>query len=365
MLKTSNFNSESDKWQELLFQAVVTGDYVELPMRIVTQMKPTEVSLLKFKDAVAKYHAPWVRPLQGFIDNIEFGKYEREFKKMYGTHSQVSELFSSFRQAVLNAQDELKFRSDNPNDKSKWNTRYTLASKQNALLDTLAKVASEHPETRKHIVPLLKKQAKGPWEKGYDLEIGDVGILLEDGDHDSAQVYYPLSNIGKRGKQVKTWRLSVGRSNVSSTAWGFTFVDWVEERKPNSLKGVMDIWEECVSMAVADDPNRKPRSWEDTSKGIDHHLPMPSFLLVDDIKGRDVTVDLNEKPIRFYIKSTREELEKGRMVYWFRVHPRFKKKIQAIAPQIREAYGVGELGRILDANGITYDYHSYMDPMFD
>ena len=97
------FSSDSDKWFEILIDDdKFMGDAImkTLANQIENgKLKPTESGYEKFKIELSKSkNVP--RELENFISDMDNGKYDSEFKKMYGKHSQVSELFSFFRQGV-------------------------------------------------------------------------------------------------------------------------------------------------------------------------------------------------------------------------------------------------------------------------
>lgn len=238
----------------------------------------------------------------------------------------------------------------------------TRKSAEQDMLNRISKLAADHPELRVHLVPILKQALDN---NTFDLEIGEIGMKEVRIRGDQVDVYFPLSNIGKRGKMVEVLQLNIGPSYEDNIAYDWTFMDTVKKKKPQNLAALMEIWKTLETQALEKDPKRWVNISEGKRKGIDQSLPTPKAHMVEDIKGSDIYGDLNAKPIRFYIKSYAKELEKGRMVYWFQVHPRFKKRLQALASEIAAARGLKGLTKILNANKIPYDHHSYMDPMWD
>jgi hypothetical protein len=55
--------------------------------------------------------------------------------------------------------------------------------KTSALLEGIKRVAAEHPDTRKHLVPLIAKYACGCMDEGDDL------MLLEEGEPDADDMF--------------------------------------------------------------------------------------------------------------------------------------------------------------------------------
>jgi len=95
-----DFSKESDIWSEKLTDK--SDDILKaLATKIADgKLKPTEKNYEIFKSEIAKSKAT-PKELTDFVKKIDDGEYSSEFKKVYGSHSQVSELFSFFRQAVL------------------------------------------------------------------------------------------------------------------------------------------------------------------------------------------------------------------------------------------------------------------------
>jgi len=237
------------------------------------------------------------------------------------------------------------------------------------LRDRLIKLASEQPEMRKHIIPILRESAelsRIARENLFDLEVGDIGLKEENmRNADTVVIYFPLSHIGKRGKTVEVWELSIGTSELDRTAWDATFMDTVKRKKPHTVKAMLDIWDGYEKEALEIDPKRWVRKFSTQYKGIYQDLPTPKSHIVKNIKGPDISIDLNAKPIEVYSKSYAAELDKGNMVYWYRIHPRFKARLMALAPELAAAKGINAVSKILNANKIPYDEHSYMSPGWD
>lgn len=106
-LHSDNFNADSEKWFSKLADfnkdEKVPVELTKLANDIKSgTLKPTEKGFEKFSKTVnAALSGVQLSGLKWQIENIRKGKYKREFKKIYGDHSQVSELFSIFKQAAL------------------------------------------------------------------------------------------------------------------------------------------------------------------------------------------------------------------------------------------------------------------------
>lgn len=206
----------------------------------------------------------------------------------------------------------------------------------------------------------LVKTARG---EDFDFEGSDFAVVASRSHGmDSVTLYWPLENIGRRGKSVKTRNVEID-ARGGRIAWGPTFLDRVK-KAPNAraANALLD-----QTLAAASEEGATIRGPYDRDlKGIDRSLPTPSTLKVDDIKGSDITVDMNSKPIQFYSTSTTDKWRNaGNMTYWFQVHPRFKRKLALMRNEIASAKGLDAVKKILDAESIPYDYHVYMMPGWD
>jgi len=202
-------------------------------------------------------------------------------------------------------------------------------------------------------------------ENKFDVEIGEIGIVEYRSRASEVKVFYPLSNIGKRGKIVEVGEWSIGESQLDRIAYDDTFMDQVKQKKPRDLAGAAKIWDALETDALMKDPKRWIRKSTGKRKGVDQSLPTPKIHMVKDIKGTDVYVDLNKKPIEFYISSHSKSLEQGHQTYDFEVHPRFKKRLQALASEIMKIRGAGNLGKLLDVNKIPYNHSIRMQSGWD
>ena len=96
----AGFSSDNEEWYDLVI------DHPEGTEELlkIAQMRPTKRNFLKFKNVLEQTKGPWQSSLLEFITNMEKGKYKNEFgafsQDSGGNVSQVSELFSLFRQAA-------------------------------------------------------------------------------------------------------------------------------------------------------------------------------------------------------------------------------------------------------------------------
>ena len=103
-----NFSRDSDKWFDEISLGKISPEMIDIARDIKSEkLKPTERGYEKFKNRLNKIRSSVPKSLFNFIDNIDAGKYNDEFRYMYGNFlyggksSQVTELFSFFEQAVL------------------------------------------------------------------------------------------------------------------------------------------------------------------------------------------------------------------------------------------------------------------------
>lgn len=226
------------------------------------------------------------------------------------------------------------------------------------LRDRIIRLAHQEPSLRKHLVPILR-QAED--RNSFTFEGPDFGIRVSGFGWDrGVTLYFPTSNINRKGKVVTIRNLII--ENTGST------IAWAHEaeaqlRKARSIPQAEQILDQLKKDIVA--AKDTVREFKEQVKGISKDLPTPKAQRVDMIKGRDITVDLNAKPIELWSKSYSDKLDEGHMTYWFRVNPQYQKRLQALAPQLEAAKGVDEAMKILDTNGIPYDSHSYMQSGWD
>ena len=98
-----DFSKDSDKWFDLISnEANLNPKIKKLAMDIKDgKIKPTQQGFDKFYKELQLLPSNLMIVLDEFIDDVESGKYDSEFKNKYGKNSQVSEIMSLFRQAVL------------------------------------------------------------------------------------------------------------------------------------------------------------------------------------------------------------------------------------------------------------------------
>lgn len=196
--------------------------------------------------------------------------------------------------------------------------------------------------------------------RDFDYEGPDFGVRLwREGPRDEIVLYWPLENIGRRGRMVEVRDVSTEGARI---AWGPTFLDQVKRaRDARQANAMLDDLKGSIE-------EKGDRVWYDrteTVKGIDKSLPTPKMYKMEDIKGPDITIDLNAKPIEVYSESDSDKWHDQRMTYWFQVHPRFKRKLHLMRDALSSARGLNQVGKLLDGAQIPYDYHTYMMPGWD
>jgi hypothetical protein len=111
-----DYDSDVNSW----FDDLADTDIPEL--RALAQdiasgkLKPTSEGFNTFKNVIQQVlrssgEQPALETLQGMISAIDGGKYKSEFKLKFGDTSQVSNLFSDFRQSVLYSKEVKKDES--------------------------------------------------------------------------------------------------------------------------------------------------------------------------------------------------------------------------------------------------------------
>ncbi len=230
-----------------------------------------------------------------------------------------------------------------------------------SLVRNVLKLAKANPEFRAYLMPLIRKHARNL--KEFDLEGSDFGLQVAQrhGDQFEVALYFPTQNIGRRGKMVAVRYVHLV-ALATNTAWGWEIQDKLK-RASNAVQAnaLLDSLLEKATQA-GDKVYTDHTSQE---KGISQELPVPKAQQVEAIRGRDITVDLNAKPIEVYSDSENEKLEQSHQVYWVRIHPRFKRVLQALAPQLKEAPDLKTAMALFKDNGIPVDKHTYMNPQYD
>jgi hypothetical protein len=230
-----------------------------------------------------------------------------------------------------------------------------------SLLRNVIKLAKANPELRDYLMPIIRKHARGLDE--FDLEGSDFGLQVAQrhGDQFEVGLYFPTQNIGRRGKMVAVRYVHLV-AMTTNTAWGWEIQDKLK-RASNAAQANTILDSLLEEATQAGDKVYTDRTSQE--KGISSDLPVPKAQQVGAIRGRDITVDLNAKPIEVYSDSESEKLEQSHQRYWVRIHPRFKRVLQALAPQLEKAPDLKAAMAIFKDNGIPVDKHTYMDPMYD
>ena len=98
------YNQGVDEW----FNEVRCSPFHNNPqvkrLDAIAQLQPSRRSFDKFVNVLGTVTVPWDKALKTFTDNMQAGAFKSEFRFFangrWGSSSQVSELFSLFRQAL-------------------------------------------------------------------------------------------------------------------------------------------------------------------------------------------------------------------------------------------------------------------------
>jgi hypothetical protein len=212
------------------------------------------------------------------------------------------------------------------------------------------------------IDPDWKPSLKSARGNEFDYEGSDFGVMSDHRYAEEIDLFWPLENIGRRGRKVQVRIVSM-RDKTSRTAWAATYMDRVKgasnARQANAL----------LDKLLADFKAREPEGkvWDRTEdrKGVDKSLPTPTMYKIEDIKGSDIFVDMNSKPITVHSEVDGKMWADQRMTYWFKVHQRFQKKLHLLRDEIASARGLDAVAKILAREKIPSDRHTYMMPGWD
>ncbi len=226
-----------------------------------------------------------------------------------------------------------------------------------AFYNKLVKLGSTNPELRPHIRPLLKAASNGP----YEIEGSDFAVKIWDRQpHATFELYHPIANAGRPGKTVSVTTFIWYYTNRNS-AWGYE--GKLALQKAKDVVDAVYALEEIQEEMKASDPNVTVLSQKETRRGVD--VELPTSMHIKNIDGVDIHVNLNSNPITITSDSLSESLEDGHMTYWWRVNPVYKKTLMAIAPLLESARNNIVAMKILDQNGVRYEYHSHMQSGWD
>ena len=149
----------------------------------------------------------------------------------------------------------------------------------------------------------------------------------------------------------------------SRTAWGATFYYRAKDQKPSTPEAAIALLDKTLTTALSEGATTR---YDETRqvKGVDKSLPTPAAQQMGDIKGTDITIDLDAKPIRVYSKSEAAKLEPSFQRYWFEIHPRYKRRLHLLRDELAAARSLKDLVKVLTRENIKHDYRIYMDPMY-
>lgn len=233
------------------------------------------------------------------------------------------------------------------------------------LRNKVIKLAHENPELRKHLLPLVKEARSGV---GFDHEGSDFAVTIssQGGRGMSAvTLYWPLENIGIMRRKIQVRRVLWGydRDRTSRTAWPETILDRL--KRASNINSALSILDKNIKEMKSEEPILY---WDDKvkeSKAWDKSLPVPSRLIIEDIKGGDVSVSMNGREISFSSKSDNEKwMNQGYQVYDLDVHKRFQKKVNSVRDLLEKARGYDAIEKILSAAKIPFTSRIRMHPMY-
>lgn len=238
-------------------------------------------------------------------------------------------------------------------------------SSPNDFKQALVKLGTVQPELRPHIRPLLaaiqepKKAYRQPGQP-YDIEGPDFAAKIWDqGERFELQLFHPIANAGRRGKMVEVesfnwfWQ---GR-----TAWGYTAKKELE--KAHNAQAALQILERIQNEMKEAEPEAFVQQRSDTKQGV--RVEIPSSMFIKNIDGVDIHINLNANPITVRSERLSNMLNEQNMTYYWTINPAAKKTLMALAPLLEAAKDDHAAMKILDQNGIKYDYNSYMQAGFD
>lgn len=95
----SGFSSDSNDWYDVVVEDSDLKDSTIETLYRVVKLSPTRMNFNKFVSTLKRVRSPWKNEVQKFVDAMQEGKYNKEFRKFEGSHSQISELFNLMKQA--------------------------------------------------------------------------------------------------------------------------------------------------------------------------------------------------------------------------------------------------------------------------
>lgn len=195
--------------------------------------------------------------------------------------------------------------------------------------------------------------------QGFDYEGSDFGFVKGSGIR-PLTLYYPLENIGRRGRKVNAVQVAFVNMGASRIAWDYELSDRLRMAR-NARQALLAI--EDVTRA-ADNNGDEALVDHFEFKGVDRGIPTPKSQVIEDIEGRHVQVSMNTKPIRVSDPASARELERGFQRLHFEIPHRFKKKVHSLRDEIKNARSYREVSDILSKHGIRHDINILMDPMY-
>ncbi len=179
----------------------------------------------------------------------------------------------------------------------------------------------------------------------------DGWAILSD-DRNTLTLVWPLEHVGRKGKAVNKRTVYFPKRPNNRYDWCATLLSRAEDA--SSLDAAQKTFDNTVAQVKAEDALSFGFDSLDEVKGIDKRLPTPTYARVQDIEGSDVTVKLNEKPIRVYVQSWAAALDKGYQTYDWEIDPKYKNTLHRHRDTLAAAQGYKAVEQILDDIKVPY-----------
>lgn len=204
-------------------------------------------------------------------------------------------------------------------------------------------------------------------DDGYHFEGDNVGLNAWDVSRWFFEIdlYDNLQNIGKRGKTVGQTAWTITHPETR-TAWPATLISRLKPGmgKAQVVAEINKLIKELGDEVGAD--KVKANSHEYTLKGIDKHIPDPSWVAkFIDKAGKDVAVHFKKPHITISSKKDSDEAEKSRMYNYISIEWFYAKKVNRVIEELIKGVGLSSASKILLRDKIKYDWIHRMDPQFE
>ena len=298
-------------------------------------------------------------------DADETQKFHKKMEKSKGQIKGDQWLFNEFKK---NAAPETRKRMEKMNI-ADFMAMYNAImddedgeGKEASLRSRVIRLAHEKPELRGDLLPLLK-EARG---SVFMFEKNDFGLMWSRRRGSFVDLYWPLENIGKRGRRVEKREVHF-RCDDSNTAWAEWWTDQL--KKAPDAKGANRLLTKLFQDAIKECDDKGWAHWEgdyvETLKGVDRDIPTPKSLVIEDIKGSDVSVSMNGREVSFSsISDDKKWMERGYQVYDLKAPKNERKKIDSVRDQLERAKGYDQIESILQSAKVRFKSNIRMDSMY-